>query len=288
MSRDIIIVQVSDTHLSETHAYFIDNYRVFVDEMADLKPALIVHTGDISFNGPAAPADLVFARSELDRLPAPVLTLAGNHDIGEAPEHSRLDQPLTDARLAALTSVVGPLWWSRDIGDWRLLGLDTALMASGRAEEAEQAAFLDAALASRGERQAIVFMHMPPFYRDPDDPSHTTAAVPHAARGPLLDRLVAGGVAVLACGHLHVYRTLRFRGLDIVWAPTTAMVSPEKQMKEWAVWPRPGYLIWRLDGPRISHELVEPRMMIGMDTSRWTDQGGTTTTMPPRPLRRFT
>jgi len=27
--------------------------------------------------------------------------------------------------------------------------------------------------------------------------------------------------------------------------------------------------------------------MIGLDTSRWTEIGGTTTNMPPRPLRRF-
>jgi galactonate dehydratase len=34
------VVQVSDTHLSETHAYFIDNYDVFVEEMRALREAL--------------------------------------------------------------------------------------------------------------------------------------------------------------------------------------------------------------------------------------------------------
>ena len=282
--RPITIVQVSDTHLSQTHAYFIDNFRVLEAEMRALRPDLIVHTGDISFNGPAQPDDLVFAKAQLDRLPAPVMALAGNHDIGEAPRHSRLDQPLTDARLRAWTEKVGPLWWSRDLGDWRMIGLDTALMASDRPEEAAQQQFLDEALATGGGRRYIVFMHMPPFVDDADDPSPTTSCVPFEARRPLLDKLSRSGVKVIACGHLHVYRALRHRDMQIAWAPTTAMVQFERQWRQWGVWPRPGYLIWRLDGERITHELVEPRLMIAQDTSRWTDIGGTTTTMPPRPL----
>jgi 3',5'-cyclic AMP phosphodiesterase CpdA len=278
------IVQVSDTHLSETHAYFIDNFRVFEAEMAALRPDLIVHTGDISFNGPARPADLVFAKRQLDRLPATVLALAGNHDVGEAPAHSRLDQPLTDARLKAWTGVVGPLWWSQDVAGWRLIGVDTALMASDRPEEQAQLAFLEHALATRGPRPVVVFMHMPPFYTTAADTTRTTAAVPFPARARFLDLCHGGGVKMIACGHLHVYRTLEHRGLPIVWAPTTAMVGMEKQWLQWKTWARPGYIIWRLDGGTISHELVEPRLMIAQDTSRWTDIGGTTTNMPERPL----
>lgn len=286
MTRSITIVQVSDTHLSETHAYFIDNYRVFEEEMARLKPDLIVHTGDISFNGPARPDDLVFAASQLRRLHAPLRVLAGNHDVGEAPGHSRLDQPLNDARIKAWRDHVGPLWWHEDIGAWRLIGLDTALMGSGRPEEDEQNAFLMGALASRGTRPAMVFMHMPPFYRDAEDPVFTTSAVPFDVRGELLSRCRDGGVKVMTCGHLHVYRTLRYQGMQIVWAPTTAMVNLKHQWMQWRRWTRPGYLVWHLEGSRIRHELVEPRLMIGLDTTRWTEIGGTTTNMPPRPLVR--
>jgi 3',5'-cyclic AMP phosphodiesterase CpdA len=282
-----VIVQVSDTHLSETHAYFIDNFEVFRDEMQALKPDLIVHTGDISFNGPARAEDLGFAARQLSRLPAPVLSLAGNHDVGEAPRHSRLKQPLTDGRLKAWTDQVGPLWWMHDLGDWRLIGLDTALMASDRPEERAQHQFLLESLATRGSRPAMVLLHMPPYYIDPDDPKPTTSAVPHEARRALLEACRDGGVKVIACGHLHVYRRMRWQGMQIVWAPPTAMVSLEKQWKQWRRWTRPGYIIWRIDGRRISHELVEPRLMIAQDTSRWTEIGGTTTNMPPRPLARF-
>jgi 3',5'-cyclic AMP phosphodiesterase CpdA len=284
--RPLRVVQVSDTHLSETHAYFIDNYDVFVDEMQALQPDLIVHTGDISFNGPLRPADLAFAKAQFDRLPAPVLTLAGNHDIGEAPPFSRLDQPIDTARMEAWTTTVGPMWWSHDLGNWRLIGLDSALMASGLAEEAAQLAFLRDQLASRGARQAMVFMHMPPFETDAQDERPTTSCVPHPARRALLETCRDAGVKVIACGHLHVYRRIRYQGMGIVWAPPTAMVHFERQWRKWRRWSRPGYLVWTLDGGKIRHDLVEPRMMIAQDTSRWTDVGGTTTNMPPRPLRR--
>src|SRR3546814_13743805 len=77
------IVQVSDTHLSRTHAYFQDNWEVFLDEMAALKPDLVLHSGDVSFNGPAAPDDIVFAREQIGRLRVPWLAIPGNHAIGE-------------------------------------------------------------------------------------------------------------------------------------------------------------------------------------------------------------
>jgi 3',5'-cyclic AMP phosphodiesterase CpdA len=285
-ARPIRIVQVSDTHLSETHAYFMDNFDVFVAEMDALQPDLIVHTGDVTFNGPDRPADFSFAVTEFRRLPCPVLAVAGNHDVGEAPRHARLNQPLTDERIAAWTKTVGPLFWSRDVGHWRLIGLDSALLGSGRPEETEQRLFLENTLGTRGPRPVMVLMHMPPYFIDPKDERPTTSAVPHEGRGRLLETCRAGGVRVIACGHLHVYRRMLHKGMQIVWAPPTAMVSIEKQWRQWRRWARPGYVLWTLDGVRISHELIEPRLMIAQDTSRWTEVGGTTTNLPPRPLRR--
>lgn len=287
MSETITIVQVSDTHLSETHAYFIDNFLIFAEDMAQVRPDLIIHTGDVSFNGPARPADLEFAHRQLQALGLPVLALAGNHDIGEAPRHSRLNQPINADRLRAWKDIFGPLYWQHDLPGWRLIGLDTALMASDHEEEREQLAFLAESLATRGSRKAMVFLHMPPFEDAPEDPRPTTSCIPHEARIDLLERFERGGVVQVACGHLHVYQRRFHQGMEIVWAPTTAMVNIEHQFRHRQIWTRPGYLIWRFTGGNVRHELVEPRLMIGQDTSRWTEIGGTTTNMPPRPLGRF-
>jgi 3',5'-cyclic AMP phosphodiesterase CpdA len=277
------LVHVADTHLSPTHGYFADNWAAFRDCMAVAPPDLLVHGGDLAFNGPVAEADLAHGAAELASLGLRWLAIPGNHDIGEAPPFSRLAQPVTPARMAAWRHLVGPQWWSLDTGAWRLLGLDTALMGSGLPEEAEQADFLAEALAGRQGRPVMVFVHMPPFDSDPEDKGFSTAVIPHVARRRFLDACAAGGVKAIACGHLHVYRRMRHRGMDIVWAPPTAMVDIRRCQQRRHRFPRPGYLEWTLEPGRAVHRLVEPARMFVIDVTGWTAaHGGTTTTLPPR------
>jgi 3',5'-cyclic AMP phosphodiesterase CpdA len=81
VSSEIIrIVQVSDTHVSRKRAYFADNWDVFVDEMRRDPPDLIVHSGDVSFDG-AADDDIAFARSRRNGWPdhgwpSPAITIS--------------------------------------------------------------------------------------------------------------------------------------------------------------------------------------------------------------------
>jgi 3',5'-cyclic AMP phosphodiesterase CpdA len=275
------IVQVSDTHLSATHAYFAVNWDAFRAEMAAAPPELVVHGGDLSFNGPAAEGDLAHGAAAMAALGLPWRAIPGNHDIGEAPPFSRLDQPVNAERMAAWRRHVGPQWWLHDVGGWRLVGLDTALMASGLPEEAGQRAFLAEALAARGGRPVMVFTHMPPFDHDPEDPAPSTSVIPHPARGAFLDACASGGVRIIACGHLHTYRRMHHRGMEIVWAPATAMVDVQRGLARWQRFPRPGYVEWWLEPGRAEHRLVEPARMFVIDMSAWTSRNnGTTTTLP--------
>lgn len=182
------VVQVSDTHLSESHAWFTANWPVFVDAMRNDPPEVIVTSGDLSFNGPENPEDLAFAARCHAALPVPWRAIAGNHDTGEAPIASRLSQPITDARLAAWRRHIGPSWWVQDLdrggSRLRLIGLETALMGSGHADEAAQGTFLEDALQARDGRAVMVFVHMPPFLGDPDDTTLTPiASCPNRAAG---------------------------------------------------------------------------------------------------------
>jgi 3',5'-cyclic AMP phosphodiesterase CpdA len=276
------LVQVSDTHLSPTHGYFAQNWLAFRHAMRDAPPDLLVHSGDIAFNGPVAPDDIEYGAAQLRALGLPFLAIPGNHDTGEAPGFSRLNQPVNQARIKAWRDHVGPNWWLHDAGDWRLVGIDTSLLASDLSEEAEQDAFLAEALARRGGRPVMLFMHMPPFDGDPDDPKPTTACVSHAARLRLLHACRQGGVKVIACGHLHVYRHVVWQGIDIVWAPATAMVDVRRWQERLGVFPRPGYLEWTLQGRDARHRLVQSPRMFVIDMTGWTAlSGGTVTTLPP-------
>jgi 3',5'-cyclic AMP phosphodiesterase CpdA len=278
------LVHVSDTHLSPTHRYFDVNWACFRDLMQASPPDLLIHGGDISFNGPAVADDIAFAAAEIAALGLPWRAIPGNHDIGEAPDYARLGQPINRMRMDVWRKHVGPQWWTHDVPHWRLVGIDTALMGSDLPEEAEQAAFLQQALASRGTLHAMVFIHMPPFERDHLSPANPASYIPIRARGNFLDVCAEAGVKVIACGHKHVYRKVRHRNMDIVWAPATAMVNVRNELARRGTFPRPGYLEWSLGPRRASHVLVEPERMFVIDMTRWTAQsGGTVTTLPAWP-----
>ena len=170
----IRLVHVSDTHLSATHGYFAMNWDGFVADMRAAPPDFLVHGGDIAFNGPVAEDDLRYAAERIAALGVSWRAVPGNHDTGEAPGFSRLKQPVTEARMAAWRQHVGPQWWVQDLDAWRLVGLDTSLMGSGLAAEAEQRAFFEAALAERHGRPVMLFIHMPPFLENPEDAAWTT------------------------------------------------------------------------------------------------------------------
>jgi 3',5'-cyclic AMP phosphodiesterase CpdA len=281
--RPIRIVQVSDTHISAKRAYFLDNWDLFVQAMQDDPPDLIVHSGDISFDGASDEDDLAFSAREMARLPKPWIAIPGNHDIGESHIAIRLDQPTNAARRTAWAHHLGPTRWLHDMDDWRLIGIDTALLGCDTDEACQQLEFLRDALARRGKRRVLLFQHMPPYLSEASDAAFTTLAVPHAVRGPLLDLYAEEGVGAIACGHVHVYRHLEHRGMDIVWAPATSFFNIVERQKIGGHTPRAVYLEWTLDGTGVTHRLIEPPLMLTHDVGAWNKAHGSTTHMPPRP-----
>lgn len=285
-AKSIRIVQVSDTHLSRQRAYFHDNWEVFLAEMQKAPPDLIVASGDLSFDGASGDEDLAFAKAEYDRLPCPWIAIPGNHDIGEAHLQVRHDQPVNAERMARWQRIIGPQWWVRDVGEWRLIGIDSSLFGSDVAAAAEQWAFLEKTLAERGARPVLLFVHIPPFLVEPDDAAFTALAVPHAVRFRLLEAASKGGVQVMACGHVHVARSTVWKGLPIEWAPATSFFNIIERQKAGLGIPRPGYVEWTLSGTRYERRLVEPPLMITYDIGLWNAAHGSTTKLPPRPLKR--
>lgn len=286
--QTLTLVQVSDTHLSRSHAWFTANWPVFLEVMRNDPPEVIVTSGDLSFNGPSNPDDLAFAARCHMALPVPWLAIAGNHDTGEAPIASRLNQPVNDARLAAWRQHIGPSWWHHDLqkGDTRLrlIGLETALMGSGHPDEGAQVAFLEEALATREGRGVMVFVHMPPFRDDPFDTTSSTHCILPEPREWLLDRCASAGVLAIAAGHIHHHTVAAHRGMQIVTAPSTSFFNVAAKSPVDPEAARTGYLRWTYDGRTLTHNVVRPPLFLSVDMSNWTKTAKTTTTLPPRPL----
>ena len=263
---DVTVIQFSDPHLSRTHGFFNANWRRLMSRLQSATPALVVVSGDLTVDGADSADDLTWAAAELARIRvSPWVCIPGNHDIGEesvaaAQGHG---QTIDAARRERWIDQFGHDCWVREVGTWRLIGLNSQLFGSGLDAEAAQWAWLEATLAAAVHQPAGVFLHKPLFLEapgEPDMPGHATLGTP---RERLLALLQRSAVRFVASGHLHQYRARRVDGIEHVWAPSTAFLIGEPLR---AAVSRLGYVAFTLreDGSW-SHELVTPAELMAID-----------------------
>ena len=92
------IIQISDTHLSPGKAHFIDNWAPLARWIAEQRPDLVIHTGDVTVDGADVDADLEYAAGLLRALGVRFRAVTGNHDVGDAGSDR---QPVNDERPGA-------------------------------------------------------------------------------------------------------------------------------------------------------------------------------------------
>jgi 3',5'-cyclic AMP phosphodiesterase CpdA len=220
------IVQISDTHISAEHADFADNAAVIGRAIAELKPDLVINTGDLSMNGCIAPVDLERAADFHRSLGVPVLSVPGNHDVGDRPD-IRADQVLDDARLAGFAEKAGPDRWIKDIPGWRLIGLNAMLFDTGHREEEAQFQWLEEAVAT--DAQIAVFLHKPLFIDTPDEGPRGYWTARPDPRKRFLEIIGDRNLKLIASGHLHIARELVFDGVTHIWGPASSFVCGPMQ-----------------------------------------------------------
>jgi alkaline phosphatase D len=197
------IVQLSDTHFSARDGV-PDEWPPVLAWLRDDPPDLVVVSGDIVDHDPDDATDRAFARSLLAAVPAPLVAIPGNHDVGAYGEEA-----LLPARLRAFIATWGADRFTRDLAGWRVVGVDAYLLG-----DAEHDDWFAAAIAT--DRPVLVFVHQP--VRDDGDDEWVMAPGARAA----FDRVVAtADVRVVASGHRH-----RFRHIGrAVWAPSLTRVG---------------------------------------------------------------
>ena len=220
------IVQISDTHISVNHTDFAANRAVLAEAIAGLKPDLIINTGDLAMNGCIEPADLSLAVEWHASLGTPVLSVPGNHDVGDRAE-IRADQAVTDARIAQYRMMAGDDRWKRDIDGWRLIGLNAMLLGTGHAEEEAQFAWLAEAVAT--DAKIALFLHKPLFVDRPDEGPRGYWTVLPEPRRRLLALLAGRDLKLVASGHLHIARRLDLDGVTHIWGPAASFVCGDIQ-----------------------------------------------------------
>jgi 3',5'-cyclic AMP phosphodiesterase CpdA len=236
------IAHISDSHLSGTRSYFFGNFEILREELAVLKPELVINTGDLTIDGFDSEDDLRFALACHERLGLPFRVIPGNHDVGEEPGADHLDQPTTAASSAQYRKIFGPEWWQEDIPGWRLFGLNSQIFGTGLPEELAQWAWLRASgEEANGNGAAIaLFIHKPLWRERRDEPADPMWHVAPQHRERLLDAL-GPNLKLVCSGHLHQAWVREFSGVTHVWGPSCGF--PSSEAKGQGAMPAVGYVL---------------------------------------------
>lgn len=216
---------LSDTHLAAEQAEYCDSFVTVRAAINAAAPDLVLHAGDVSSHGLLKPEQLVFARSAMDTLNAPVLCVPGNRDIGDHPRYKNPKRDMTAARYHQYADAFGADHWSEDVGVWRLIGLNSLIMDTGTPEAIAQKVWLKHRIAEAAGRPIGVIMHKPLFIDAPGAPFKAPLAVPAASCERLMALFAGGDLKWIVSGHLHQTRTTRHDGVEHVWAPSTAFAN---------------------------------------------------------------
>ncbi len=198
-------IQITDTHIvpegqlaynrSDTAAALneaISTVNTILPRLDPVDCAII--TGDLTDYGTLAEYERL--KGIMADLNLPYLAIPGNHDARDAMRTAFADQDWMPE--------TGPIQWSRDFGDFTVIGLDTLVEGSHHGMLCDEGlAFLDRILGSLNGQPAVVATHHPWMHSGVIAMDNNNLQNGSA----LLDRLEAyDGPARMISGHVH--RTL--------------------------------------------------------------------------------
>jgi Icc protein len=195
-----MVVQLSDTHFVANEPDPDDpttpdaGVRRTMAALGDRLPDLVLLTGDLADDGSVEACRRL--RLLVEQLGAPILATPGNHD-----------------RAASVAEVFGSTD-SAEVGDWRILTIDTVI--PGHDDGAVDVAAVQSRLDAVDPRPTLIAMHHPPV-------SPSTHEMFHLAGDTDLIELCAARPHVrgIVSGHLHEAFERSAGGIPIVGCPSS-------------------------------------------------------------------
>lgn len=229
------IAFLSDTHLNlRTNEPGIAYNRRFDQAIAEVnasKVDLVLIAGDLTDGGTREQMELF--KRKVKQFAAPVLFVAGNHDVGVVGNGS-IKTSITRERVQLYGKMLGPNWFAREKAGVRVVGINACLFGSGFKEEEEQWHFLEQELARPQAKPTFLLEHYPLFILSTDEPRVSTWNVQPEQRQRLLALVERAGVRAVLSGHLHYPITNRLNGILFLGNTTTAFGLPRgKQPEGW-------------------------------------------------------
>jgi 3',5'-cyclic AMP phosphodiesterase CpdA len=230
------LTQISDTHLARRHQKLTDNFHRLSEYIDARRPDLVVNSGDLAFDAPTNRDDLEFAGTLHDAVPVACRYLPGNHDIGDNPTAvgPAPPQPVTEQSRQAYLAIFGEDHWRFEAAGWCFIGLNSLVMNTGLASEAEQFGWLASQLSAAAGKPVALFLHKPLFLNSPDDPELAATSiryVPMPARRRLVEMFGAVDLRLVASGHVHQRRDFTCSHVRHVWAPSAGFVISDARQE---------------------------------------------------------
>jgi 3',5'-cyclic AMP phosphodiesterase CpdA len=230
------LTQISDTHLARRLPSLTQNFHRLSEYIDATRPDLVINSGDVAFDGPTSRDDLEFARELHHALPVACRYLPGNHDIGDNPTAVGPVPPqlATEQHRQTFLEIFGEDRWRFEAAGWCFIGLNSLVMNTGIASEAEQFDWLASELSSTKGKPVALFLHKPLYLNTPDDPELRTTSiryVPMPARSRLIDMLRAVDLRLVGSGHVHQRRDFTFAHIRQVWAPSAGFIISDKMQE---------------------------------------------------------
>jgi 3',5'-cyclic AMP phosphodiesterase CpdA len=266
------LIQISDTHLARRYQSLTDNFHRVSEYIDAERPDLVVNSGDLAFDGPDSRDDLEFAKSLHAALPVACRTLPGNHDIGDNPTAvgAAPSQPVTEQTRQAYVAAFGEDRWRFDAAGWCFVGLNSLVMNTGLASEAEQFDWLASQLSDSGGKPVALFLHKPLFLNAPGDPELAATSiryVPMPARSRLIEMLGGVDLRLVASGHVHQRRDFTHAHVRHVWAPSAGFVISDARQEVIGI-KEVGMVEYRFqpDGFEVRHVRAPGQVDVDMDS----------------------
>ncbi|HWN79228.1 MAG TPA: metallophosphoesterase, partial [Bradyrhizobium sp.] len=176
------------------------------------------------------------ARTLHDTLAVTCRYLPGNHDIGDNPTKvgPAPSQPVTEHDRQSFLSLFGEDRWQFEAAGWYFIGLNSLIMNTGLASEAEQFEWLASQLSGVRGKLVALFLHKPLFLDSPDDPELAATSiryVPMPARRRLVEMFGAVDLRLVASGHVHQRRDFTYSRVRHIWAPSAGFIISDARQE---------------------------------------------------------
>lgn len=201
-----------------------------LEQIRSLNPDFVVHLGDAVQKFPESTgfeSAVTAANEQFERLDANLHHVAGNHDVGDKPDPTMPTEWVTPESLRSFHERYGPSWYSWDHDGVHFVVLNSQIMNSSLPARAKQREWLEADLERTVDGPIFVFLHLPPFLHEPDEPAlgHYDN-IDRPARDWLLQLIREHGVTDLFAGHSHFRFHNRVGDVRCHVAPSPSFTRP--------------------------------------------------------------